>query len=128
MLKIYSIYPRSFIYRHFLSLINDTSILNNFTHITKRKDECIPSRNFISKKKNPLSWPRFTITFRASSIFEIRNTKREAEGCTRKRGNDTFGFGKFRSAQESFEQTSYRWYSMVQQRESARNFYKPVDR
>lgn len=51
MLKIYSIYPRSFIYRHFLSLINDTSILNNFTHITKRKDESIPSRNFISKKK-----------------------------------------------------------------------------
>lgn len=81
MLKIYSIYPRSFIYRHFLSLINDTSILNNFTHITKRKDESIPSRNFISKKKNnPLSWPRFTITFRASSIFEIRNTKGEAEG------------------------------------------------
>lgn len=128
MLKIYSIYPRSFIYRHFLSLINDTSILNNFTHTKTKRRKYSFSKLYLKKKKNPLSWPRFTITFRASSIFEIRNTKGEAEGCTRKRGNDTFGFGKFRSAQESFEQTSYRWYSMVQQRESARNFYKPVDR
>lgn len=118
---------------------NKRHILINLSSYIEQKDESIFLLETLShkKKKNPLN--SYSFHDNLSRKLDSRNSKhkggnrekrrREKRAEHTKPGNDTFGFGKFRSAQESFQQqTSYRWYSMVQQRESARNFYKPVDR
>lgn len=72
LLKIYSIYLRSFIYRHFLSLINDTSILNNFTHTKTKRRKYSFSKLYLKKKKSFILAPFHD---NLSRKLDFRNSK-----------------------------------------------------
>lgn len=84
-------HPNLIVQFYFLSFYKH-SILDNFT------------------RTNSHFFPRnFTSNLRVSSKFE---TQRGGGAHTHVRAETIrFGFGKFRSGQESFEQTGYRWYS-----------------